>query len=168
MNAPDSVVRHLRSLGFSRLGDLHYQLTPPELYEAAIRRGEARLVADGPLAARTDPHTGRSPGDRFVVDEPSSKQHVGWGKTNKPLSEGTFGALLKGMNTYAVGRPLFIRDCYAGADPRYQVKVRVVTEKAWHSLFATNMFLRPATVEELEGFQPDFTVVDLCDFNAPT
>jgi phosphoenolpyruvate carboxykinase (ATP) len=167
MNAPDALLADLRHLGFERLGAVHYNLAPPQLYEEAVRRGEARLVAHGPLAARTDPHTGRSPNDRFVVDEPSSRGHVGWGKVNRPLPEATFEALRGGMGRYAVGAELFVRDCYAGADPRYRLRVRVVTEKAWHSLFAYNMFLRPASAEELDGFVPDVTVVDLCDFRAP-
>src|SRR5688500_10951852 len=167
MNAPDALHEHLRTLGFDRLDTVHYELEPPRLYEEAIRRGEARLVADGPLAARTDPHTGRSPNDRFVVDEPSSRAQVAWGKVNKQLSEDAFDTLLAGMVRYAVGRELFVRDCYAGADERYRIRVRVVTEKAWHSLFALNMFLRPASEEELDGFEPDVTVVDLCDYRAP-
>ncbi len=167
MNAPDQLLAHLRTLGFDRLGTVHYELDPPRLYEEAVRRGEAQLVADGPLAARTDPHTGRSPNDRFVVEEPSSREQVAWGKVNKPLSPASFDALLTGMGRYAVGRDLFVRDCYAGADERYRIRVRVVTEKAWHSLFAYNMFLRPATTEELADFTPDVTVVDLCDFRAP-
>jgi phosphoenolpyruvate carboxykinase (ATP) len=166
MNAPDSLLEQLRSLGFRRLDTVHYELDPPRLYEEAVRRGEARLVADGPLAARTDPHTGRSPNDRFVAEEPTSKDHVAWGKVNRPLSQAAFDALLAGMADYAIGRELFVRDCYAGADERYRIRVRVITEKAWHSLFASNMFLRPATMEELDGFEPDVTVIDLCDFRA--
>jgi len=167
MNAPASLYQQFRSLGFERLDTVHYGLGPPRLYEEAVRRGEGRLVAHGPFAARTDPHTGRSPNDRFVVDEPSSRALVAWGKVNKPLSEASFDALLSGMASYAVGRELFVRDCYAGADERYRIRVRVVTEKAWHSLFALNMFLRPASAAELDGFAPDVTVVDLCDFRAP-
>ncbi len=173
MNAPDAVLRHLADLGLDRTQTVYYNLPAPRLVEVAIRRGEGALAQHGPLSCRTDPHTGRSPNDRYVANEPSSREQVGWGKTNKPASEETFGRLLERMGRYATGRDLFVRDCYAGADPRYRVKVRVITEKAWHSLFAYNMFLRPAELAQHpnqgdagEPFDPDFTVLDLCDFRA--
>lgn len=164
MNAPESVHHHLSSLGLDRTQTVYYNLTPSRLYEIALRRGEGRLTEYGPLATRTDPHTGRSPNDRFVVKEPTSMEHVGWGATNKPVSEELFDRLQAQMGRYANGRDLFVRDCYAGADPRYRVRVRVITEKAWHNLFAYNMFLRPAELED--DFVPDYTVLDLCDFKA--
>ena len=166
MNAPPAVIDQLGDLGLRRAQTVYYNLPPARLVELAVRRGEGRLADDGPLATRTDPHTGRSPNDRFVVREASTEDQVGWGSVNKPISERTFDALQTAMARYAVGRDLFVRDCYAGADPRYRVRVRVITEKAWHSLFAYNMFLRPATTKELEDFEPDYTVLDLCDFKA--
>ena len=166
MNAPDPVLQHLAELGLDRTQTVYYNLSPARLVELSVRRGEGRLTDGGPLATRTDPHTGRSPNDRFVVREPSSEDDVAWGATNKPVSEETFDGLLESMKRYATGRDVFVRDCYAGADPRYRVKVRVITEKAWHSMFAYNMFLRPATEAELVDFEPDYTVLDLCDFKA--
>ena len=166
MNAPEPVLRHLAELGLDRTQTVYYNLPPARLVELSVRRGEGRLTAGGPLATRTDPHTGRSPNDRFVVKEPSSEAHVAWGATNKPVSESSFDAIQQAMSRYATGRDVFVRDCYAGADPRYRVKVRVITEKAWHSMFAYNMFLRPASAEELVDFEPDYTVLDLCDFKA--
>ncbi|MDX1440235.1 MAG: phosphoenolpyruvate carboxykinase (ATP), partial [Rubricoccaceae bacterium] len=139
MNAPDAVLRDLAALGLTDTGNVYYNLTPAELYEHAIRNGEGLLTKFGPLATRTDPHTGRSPNDRFVVKESSSESHVGWGSTNKPVSSALFDRLLEGMGAHAKGREIFVRDCYAGADPRYRMKVRVITEKAWHSIFAYNM-----------------------------
>ena len=166
MNAPEPVLRHLSDLGLDRTQTVYYNLSPARLVELSVRRGEGRLTDGGPLATRTDPHTGRSPNDRFVVREPSSEGAVAWGNTNRPVSEETFDGLLDSMKRYATGRDVFVRDCYAGADPRYRVKVRVITEKAWHSMFAYNMFLRPATEDELLDFEPDYTVLDLCDFKA--
>ncbi len=166
MNAPEPVLRHLTELGLDRTQTVYYNLPPARLVELSVRRGEGRLTAGGPLATRTDPHTGRSPNDRFVVREASSEEHVAWGATNKPVSESSFDAIQQAMSRYATGRDVFVRDCYAGADPRYRVKVRVITEKAWHSMFAYNMFLRPASAEELVDFEPDYTVLDLCDFKA--
>ena len=166
MNAPPTVLQHLDALGLGQAQTIYYNLPPARLVEVAVRRGEGRLTDGGALATRTDPHTGRSPNDRFVVREAQTEGAVGWGKTNKPVSEETFESLRRAMSRYAVGRDLFVRDCFAGADPAYRVRVRVVTEQAWHSLFASNMFLRPAEGDDLEGFKPDYTVVDLSDFKA--
>ena len=166
MNAPEPVLSHLADLGLGRTQTVYYNLPPARLAELSIRRGEGRLTEGGPLATRTDPHTGRSPNDRFVVREPSSEDAVAWGDVNRPITEDSFDRIHAAMVRYATGREVFVRDCYAGADPRYRVRVRVITEKAWHSMFAYNMFLRPATVEELDGFEPDYTVLDLADFKA--
>ena len=165
MNAPESLQQHLADLGLHRTETLFYNLSPARLVEVAVRRGEGRLAAHGPLVTRTDPHTGRSPKDRFIVREAATEGEVGWGKTNAPVSEETFDRLLDKMGRYAAGRELFVRDCVAGADPRYRLNVRVVTEFAWHSLFAANMF-READAETLADFAPGFTVLDLPNFKA--
>lgn len=166
MNAPDAVLRDLADLGLRDLQNVYYNLSPAELYEEALARKEGQLSARGAFAARTYPHTGRSPNDRFVVEEPSSEGHVGWGSTNKPVSSALFDRLLAQMGGYANNKDVFVRDCYAGSDPRYRINVRVITEKAWHNLFAHNMFLRPAEEDDLTDFKPDFTVIDLCEFSA--
>ena len=166
MNAPESVFSHLAALGLNQTQTVYYNLPPARLVEISVRRGEGRLTQGGPLAARTDPHTGRSPNDRFIVREPSSQDQVAWGAVNKPVSESAFEAIHEAMTRYATGRDVFVRDCFAGADPRYRVKARIITEKAWHSMFAYNMFLHADSEEELEGFEPDYTVLDLCDFKA--
>lgn len=163
MNAPDSLRPHLGELGFLRTETLYYNLSPARLYEVALRRGEGRLAAHGPFVSRTDPHTGRSPKDRFIVRESGSEDQVGWGKSNVPISEEAFDRLLGKMGTYATGRDLFVRDCFAGADEQYRLPVRIVTEYAWHSLFAYNMFLRPEK-GSLDNFEPGFTVIDLPGF----
>ncbi|MEM8557743.1 MAG: phosphoenolpyruvate carboxykinase (ATP) [Bacteroidota bacterium] len=169
MNAPAPVLQHLTKLGLDRTQTLFYNISPARLYEIAIRRGEARVADGGPLVTRTDPHTGRSPNDRFIVKESTTGDHVGWGDVNIPISEKTFDGLLAKMGNYATGRDLFVRDVYSGADPRYRLKVRIVTELAWHSFFAHNMFIRPP-VEDLRpndptaDFAPDFTVIDLPGF----
>ena len=166
MNAPAAVLDHLATLGLAHAQTVYYNLPSARLVEVAVRRGEGRLTDGGAFAARTDPYTGRSPDDRFVVREPSTEAHVGWGKTNRPVEPETFDGILAGMGRYSRGRDLFVRDCYAGADPAYRIRVRVVTEQAWHSLFASNMFILPAEGDDLAGFVPDMTVLDLCDFKA--
>jgi len=161
MTPPDSLRQHLDELGLSKLETLYYNLSPARLYEIALRRGEGRVAAHGPLVTRTDPHTGRSPKDRFVVKESATEADVAWGKTNVPISEETFDRLLQKMGKYAAGRDLFVRDTFAGADPAYRLPVRIVTEYAWHSIFAYNMFLRERPDDD---FEPGFTVINMPGF----
>ena len=140
-------------------GAIHRNLPPALLVEHAIRRDEAVLAAGGPLLAVTGPHTGRSPKDRYVVQHPGSDD-IWWGDVNQPFDPAVFDQLLAAANDYIRDRDLFVFEGYAGADPSQRLRVRVFTERAWHSMFARNMFIRP-TLEELEGFESDFTVVDL-------
>ena len=165
MKAPEHVTTHLKSLGLDRAGPLHYDLPPAALYEIALQRGEGTLAADGPLTVRTDPHTGRSPKDRFLVKTSENEDTIHWGEQNIPTDAGTFAHVLGRLQDYVEGRVLFVKDLYAGADAAYRMPVRIITEKAWHSLFAHNMFLRrPA--EALAAFAPGFTVLDCCGFKA--
>ncbi|MGC4080583.1 MAG: phosphoenolpyruvate carboxykinase (ATP) [Vicinamibacterales bacterium] len=120
---------------------VHWNLSDAVLYEQAIRRQEGLLAAEGPLVCRTGHHTGRSPNDKFIVREPSSEQHVAWGGPNRPMSEEQFDRLHADMLASLRGAELFVQDVYAGADARYRLPVRVVTEYAWHSLFARNLFI---------------------------
>jgi len=139
------------SYGLGNLGSVHWNLSVPALYEHAIRRGEGVLGKGGALCVLTGVHTGRSPNDKFFVREPSSERHIDWGKTNRAIEPAKFEGLLARMLAYAQRRELFVRECYAGADPAHRIGVRVITENAWHNLFAMNMFLRPP-VEDLAEF----------------
>ena len=134
----------LETLGLKNLGNVHWNLSVPALYEEAIRRGEGQVADGGALVVRTGVHTGRSPNDKFFVEDSETKGRIDWGKTNKPISPERYRALYNRMLAYAQRRELFVRDCWAGADPAHRIGVRVVTETAWHNLFARNMFLRPA------------------------
>jgi len=165
MKIPDHVIDQLEELGFCSTGQLYYCESPAALYELAIERGEARLAAAGPLVSVTHPYTGRSPKDRYVVDAGESSDRVAWGAVNVEITEEAFGHLLSRMADYAEGRELFVRDVFACADPRYQLRVRVVNEKAWHNLFVHNMFLRPQPAD-LHDFEPRLTVLNLCGFKA--
>ena len=147
------------------LSNVHWNLSVPALYEEAVRRGEGAVADGGALVVRTGVHTGRSPNDKFFVEDSESKGRIDWGKTNKPISPERYRALYNRMLGYAQRRELFVRDCWAGADPAHRIGVRVITETAWHNLFARNMFLRPRP-EELEGFKPDFTILNLPGFQA--
>ncbi|MGH6919788.1 MAG: phosphoenolpyruvate carboxykinase (ATP), partial [Geminicoccaceae bacterium] len=152
-------------LGLEASGTLRRDLAPAALVEMAVRAGEGSLVADGALATTTGPHTGRSPKDRFVVDRPSIRAAIDWGNVNQPLDAARLDRLWAKARAHVRGRDLHVQDLFAGADPSYRLRVRVITETAWHSLFARNMFLVPQA-DELRGFEPDFTVVQLPSLRA--
>ena len=161
---------HISAYGLDRLGLrnvnlAHWNYTAPALYEEALRRDEGHLSAGGPLVVRTGHHTGRSANDKFIVREAGSERDIWWGDINRPIEIEHFASLKRHMLAYMQGRDVYVQDCWAGADPAYRVGVRVITEAAWHSLFARNMFLPPAAAE-LEAFTPDFTIIDLPRFHA--
>lgn len=155
----------LENHGIRNVNTIFWNLSTPLLYEEAIRRREARLAHLGPLVVRTGQHTGRAPNDKFIVKEPSSADKVWWGKVNKPIAPEQFEILKKRLLAYLQGKDLFVQDCFAGADPQYRLPIRVITETAWHSLFARDMFIR-ATPEELAAHQPQFTVINAPNFHA--
>lgn len=136
-------------------------LPPARLVEAALANDEAILAAEGPLLATTAPHTGRSPNDRFLVRGAETEAQIDWGAVNKPISQAAFDRLYALASEFVRANPVYVFEGYAGADPSSRIKVRVITQRAWHSLFARNMFLREEDPAKLEGFEPDFTVVDI-------
>jgi phosphoenolpyruvate carboxykinase (ATP) len=156
----------LSSLGISNIGNVYHNLSTPALYEEAIRRHEAALAHLGALVTRTGTYTGRSAGDKFVVREPSSEDKIWWGDYNRPIEPGHFDGLKRRLHAYLQGRDVFVQDCYAGADPDYRLRVRVISEHAWHSLFARNMFLREFDDRVLDDFSPQLTVLHCPDFQA--
>jgi len=142
-----------------------WNLSAPALYEHSVRRREGLIAQAGPLLVVTVPHTGRSPQDKFVVREPSSEAHIWWGKHNRPIEPGFFDRLHRRMLSYLRGKELFVQDLFVGADPRYRRHVRVITEYAWHSLFARTMFIVPDE-RALTTHNPEFTVIDVPSFAA--
>ena len=155
----------LENHGIRNPGTVFWNLNPVELVEHAIRRGEGNLVDGGPFNAVTTPHTGRSPQDRFIVREPSSENDIDWGKVNIPFAAEDYDRLRADVMEHLEGQDLFVRDMWAGADPRYRLGVRVVTPNAWHNLFAYNMFRRPAA-DELDAFVPGFTILHAPEYEA--
>ncbi|WP_084474204.1 phosphoenolpyruvate carboxykinase [Deinococcus pimensis] len=144
---------------------IHANLSVPELYEAALRLGEGHIALGGPLTVHTAPHTGRSPKDRFIVEDDLTRGSVWWGGFNTPTTPDVFDRLLARMTEWCAGRELFVQDLFAGTDPAYRLPVRMVTEMAYHSLFVRNMFVRP-TEAELDTIEPEFTVLNLPGFKA--
>jgi phosphoenolpyruvate carboxykinase (ATP) len=152
--------------GITDAGTVYWNLPPARLVEMAVRRGEAVLAAEGPLVCETGQHTGRSPNDKFVVKDPSTDGDIWWGDVNRPFEREKLDALLARAREYLRGKDLFVFDGYAGADPRYRINVRVVTDDAWRSLFARNMFIREEDPAVLASFEPGFTVVNVANFEA--
>jgi phosphoenolpyruvate carboxykinase (ATP) len=160
------ISRHgLRQLGLGRVRRVRWNLPAPALVQLAVAAGEGRLVADGAFSAVTGPHTGRSPNDRYVVARSEVQDDIDWGKVNRPLEPAAAERLWARARAYAGDRDLFVQDLHAGADPAHRLRVRVVTETAWHSLFARNMFRVPPP-DEVADFEPDFTVLQLPGLSA--
>ena len=122
-------------------GKARWNLSAPELYEEAVRRQEGVIAAEGPLVCATGVFTGRAPNDKFFVREPSTEGEIAWGAVNRPMDESHFDALERDFMASLTGEA-FVLDCFAGADPAFQIPVRVVTQLAWHNLFAQNLFIR--------------------------
>ncbi len=143
--------------------EVHWNLSEPVLYEQAIRRqGGARGRRRTARVPRTGQHTGRSPNDKFIVREPSTEREIAWGGFNRPMSPEHFDQLHRDMLTSFRGSELFVQDCYAGADQRYRLPIRVITEFAWHSLFARNLFI-PG---DSSGDVPELTIIGSPSFKA--
>ena len=156
----------LSSIGLSNVGTVYHNLSTPRLYEEAIKRGEAEVGHLGPLVVDTGKYTGRSPNDKFVVREPSSVDKIWWGRVNKPFEPADFEQIRYGLRSYLQNKDVFVQDAYSGADPKYRIKVRVITEHAWHNLFARTMLIRELDRSVLESFEPDYTVIQCPGFQA--
>jgi phosphoenolpyruvate carboxykinase (ATP) len=143
----------------------HWNLGAEALYEATVRLGLGTVTLGGALACKTGKYTGRSPNDKFILDEPNTSDSIWWGKVNRPIDADRFGRMRGLISVYLQNRDLYIQDLYAGADPAHRLKVRVISESPWHALFARNMFIRPPA-EELADFVPDATILHAPFMNA--
>ncbi|NLH87987.1 MAG: phosphoenolpyruvate carboxykinase (ATP) [Firmicutes bacterium] len=155
----------LQSIGLRNTGPIHSNLSAAQLTEASLARGEGILASSGALRVATGKYTGRSPDDRFIVDDAETHSTVEWGEINKPMSEENFDRLYHRLTAYVQERELFVFDGYAGADPRYQLPIRIICELAWQNLFARQLFIRP-TPSQLESHKPEFTVIAAPGFEA--
>ncbi len=155
---------NLSNHGIGNLRLAYWNLPMEALYEEAIFRGEGVTTAGGPFVVNTGKHTARSANDKFIVREASSEKNVWWGQYNRPFAPSKFEALYDRMLGYLEGRDVFVEDLYAGADEKYRLPIRIVTESAWHAMFVRNMFLAPQSLEEYKRFVPEFTILGLPDF----
>ena len=149
----------LANIGLTALGKVYWNLPLEALFEEAIFRGEVQVARGGAIVVTTGKHTARAATDKFVVKEDTTSDKIWWGQHNRPFSPDKFSGLLARLQAYWQGQDLFVQDCYAGADPEYRLPVRIVTEKAWQSFFARNMFLPIDDREELRRHVPEFTVL---------
>jgi len=156
----------LENHGLTNLRRVYWNLPTPALYEESVFRSEGRLTHLGPLAVSTGKHTARAAPDKFVVREQTTEDRVWWGQYNRPFTGENFSALLSRLQGYLQGRDVFVQDCHAGADPEYSLPIRIVTQKAWHSLFARCMFLKIRNQDALKKHVPEFTVIAVPGFLA--
>lgn len=163
----DRTPRHgLDAQGISTKATLYWNLGTAPLVEQAVARGEGRLAKDGPLVVETGRHTGRSAQDKFMVRDAETEDSVWWGKSNKPMTPEAFAALKADfLAEVAKADELFVQDLFGGSQAEHRVNVRVINTLAWHNLFIRTMLVRPEA-DELAGFVPDFTIIDLPDFRA--
>ncbi|MEA2742751.1 MAG: phosphoenolpyruvate carboxykinase, partial [Acetobacteraceae bacterium] len=142
---------------------VHRNLSTPQLVEAAIARGEARLASNGAIDALTGARTGRSVKDKFLVKDAITQDRVDWGKVNQPFSPEFFGALLERVERHMKERDRYVVDLYTGADPNYRLPITIITEYAWHALFVKQLFIRP-DLAELANHVAEFTVIAAPEF----
>jgi phosphoenolpyruvate carboxykinase (ATP) len=154
----------LANHGLENLRMAYWNLPTEALYEEISFRREARISHLGPIVANTGKHTARSANDKFIVKEPSTENQIWWGQYNRPFSADRFNDLFNRMQGFLQGRDVFVQDCYGGADPSYRMPIRIISEYAWHAMFARNMFILPQTNEEYRRHVPDFTVIALPGF----
>jgi phosphoenolpyruvate carboxykinase (ATP) len=154
----------LDNLGLSNLRKAYWNLTTEALYEEIVFRQEAKISRLGPVVAGTGKHTARSANDKYVVKEASTEENIWWGEYNRPFGTEKFNGLVNRMQGFLQGRDVFVQDCFVGADPNYQMPIRIVTELAWHAMFARNMFVLPKTAEDYRRHAPEFTILVLPSF----
>jgi len=149
----------LSNHGLLKLDRVFWNLPTPALYEEAIFRGEAHMVYGGPLIVNTGKWSARAANDKFIVKESSTEDKIWWGVYNRPFSQEKFDGLLARLQAFLQGEELFVQDCYVGADPNYRMPIRIITDSAWQSLFARNMFLTIRNRDELKKHVPEFTLI---------
>ncbi|SFV63012.1 Phosphoenolpyruvate carboxykinase [ATP] [hydrothermal vent metagenome] len=151
----------LDRLGLKNIGEVYYNLSYDELQAHEINQGECKISTSGTAMCDTGIFTGRSPKDKYFVDQPPSNKNIAWGDVNRPIKKEIYEELLDITLNQLSGKNIYITDVYAGASPASRRSIRFITEVAWQAHFVKNMFIRP-TEEELETFEPDFTMYNAC------
>jgi phosphoenolpyruvate carboxykinase (ATP) len=156
----------LSNHGLTNLNKVYWNLPTEALYEEAIFRNEGKITLHGAFVVNTGKHTARAANDKFVVREPSTENNVWWGQYNRPYSAEKFNDLFNRVQGFLQSKDVFVQDCYVGSDPNYHMPIRIITELAWHSLFARNMFIPCQTNDDYRRHVPDFTVIAVPSFKA--
>ncbi len=149
----------LKNHGLKNLERVFWNLPEPALYEEAVFRNEGHITHAGPFLVDTKKHRARAAADKFIVKEHTTEDKIWWGEHNRPFTVEKFNSVFQRVQAWAQDEEFFVQDCYAGADPDYRLKVRVITEKAWQSLFARNMLITTPHMDELKTYIPDFTLM---------
>ncbi len=152
--------KSLSAIGIENVAEVYRNHSPSDLIKRSLESGEGVLADSGALRVTTGKNTGRSPNDKFIVDEPEISDQIWWGEINRPFKPEAFERLHQKAVSHVRNRPLYIFDGFAGTDPEYRLAIRVVNEVPWHNLFAHQLFVRP-TEEELKGHRPEFTVLSV-------
>ena len=156
----------LENHGIANLRAAYWNLPVEALYEEIIFRKEGMLSHQGSIVVNTGKHTARAANDKLIVREAGSEDHIWWGEYNRPINTEKFEELYARLLGFIQGRDLFVQDCFGGADPNYNLPIRIIAEHAWHSLFARNMFILPETNEDYRRHIPEFTVICVPSFQA--
>ena len=156
----------LQHHGLTDLRTVYWNLNTAALYEEAVFRSEGQICHAGPFAVDTGKHTARAAADKFVVREQTTEEHVWWGQYNRPFNPESFSGLHARLCGYLQGRDAFVQDVHGGADPDHRLAVRVVTQRAWHALFARTMLIKNATLDQAREHVPDFTILCAPGFKA--
>ena len=146
-------------------GKIHRNTDVQELVELVVGKNEGTVTANKAVAVKTGKYTGRSPDDRFIVDDEQTHDTVDWGKINHPFSGDKFDKLFEKMKKFVENKELFVFDGFVGADKEHRLPIRIITDHAWQNLFVRHLFIRP-TVEELESHEPEYTLLSINDFKA--
>ena len=155
----NGIKAELEKIGIRTSGRVHRDLPAPILYEHVFARGEGVMAAGGPLIVRTGAHTARAANDKFIVKRVPSAGNIWWGDYNVSIEEGRFDRLYARITAYLRDKDVYVRDCYAGSDLEYRLPVRIITEYAWHNLFAGHMFIGRPSGAAGEKHSPEFTVI---------
>jgi len=149
----------LKNHGFINLRKEYWNLNTEALYEEILFRREGQLTSMGPICVDTGEHTARAANEKLIVREATTEDKVWWGQYNRPLAPDRFSTLLGRLLGFFEGRDVFVQDCFGGADPKYRLSIRIITELAWHSLFARNMFIPVESFDQIKRHVPDFTII---------
>jgi len=155
----------LENHGIKDAKEVYWNLTTPVLVEHSLRMEGVLLASNGAVVVRTGSRTGRSPKDKFIVKEASCEDKVWWGSVNRPIEPDKFDRLYEKVIAHLRGKEIYVQDCFAGADPKYELPIRIITEDAWHSLFAHQLFIRP-DFGTTKGHKPKFTIINVPSLHA--